>query len=374
VTGGKALGGAGALVVGSAALRTACLHRARAFVFTTSPAPAVVGALLAAVRIAPSATAERERALGHARRIARELDLPEPAAAIVPFVVGTNARALELADALSRAGIDARAIRPPTVPEGMARLRIACHATNDAAEVERLCAILRGRAAAPAPARVEKRRARLVAVVGTDTGVGKTVVSALLVRALAREGYTAYWKPVQTGAESDTREVERLGAGTGARFVDPLYELPLPASPHEAARAAGVAISLERLDARLAELRAGADGALVLELAGGLLVPLTDARTQADWLADLGAQIVLVARSGLGTLNHTLLTCEALASRGLSPRALVLVGAPHASNRATLASRTGIPHLFELPVLDELDPRALDAWLSANAIARGVLA
>jgi dethiobiotin synthase len=201
-------------------------------------------------------------------------------------------------------------------------------------------------------------------VVGTDTGVGKTVVAALLGRAAAGRGRVRYWKPVQTGAESDTREVERLAAGCALEFAEPAYRFELPASPHEAAAAEGTTIRMERLDARLDGLLA-TPGTLIVELAGGLLVPLEEGRLQIDWLASRRPPLVLVARSGLGTLNHTLLSIEALEARGLVPRALVLVGRPHPSNRATLERRTSLP-VVEVPPFEPLDPAILDDWLAGH--------
>ena len=85
--------------------------------------------------------------------------------------------------------------------------------------------------------------------------------------------------------------------------------------------------------------------------------------TQADWLAREVADIVVVARSGLGTLNHTLLTLEALRVRHLEPRALFLVGERHAGNRRTLERLSGVDHIYEVPVFDPLEATALDAWL-----------
>ena len=114
------------------------------------------------------------------------------------------------------------------------------------------------------------------------------------------------------------------------------------------------------------------EASLIVELAGGLLVPYAtqpELETQADWLARDNARVVLVARSGLGTLNHTLLTLEALRRRHLEPRALFLVGPPHASNRATLEEIAGVPVIYELEELDGLDTKpteALDAWLERN--------
>ena len=144
--------------------------------------------------------------------------------------------------------------------------------------------------------------------------------------------------------------------------------MPLSASPHEAAADAGTAIDPAALDAELERLRDGAPGTLVVEPAGGLMVPITPTFLTADWLARRRDALVLVARSGLGTLNHTLLTVEALAARGHRPRALVLVGPPHRSNAATLRDRTGLP-LFELPVLDPLDGAALADWPGLGALA-----
>jgi dethiobiotin synthase len=208
--------------------------------------------------------------------------------------------------------------------------------------------------------------------------VGKTVVSALLCRAAirARSGApVAYWKPVQTGPESDTAEVARLltDLEDAVRLETPLHAYPLPASPDQAAAAAGGRIDVPALARRLSELAAGSPGGLlVLEPAGGLLVPYDETHTQADLLAAQGPEIVLVARSGLGTLNHALLTLEALVARGLQPGALVLVGPPHAENRATLARRSGIEAVFELPPLAPLDGAALDRWLDRSPDGRAL--
>jgi 8-amino-7-oxononanoate synthase len=369
VTGGKALGAGGGLVVGSAAVREAAIDRARSFAFTTAAPPAVVGALGAGIACAARADAERARALELARRLARALELPEPAAAVVPFVVGGAEEALAAARELREAGLEVRAVRPPTVPEGSSRLRLVCHAHNDDAELERLIAGLRALARPGAARAASAARAEALVVAGTDTGVGKTVVAALLARAASRRGRAGYLKPVQTGSESDTDAVGRL-AGAALRLGEPAHAFPLPASPHEAALAAGSRVDIERIERALdREREALAGGRLVVELAGGLLVPWTIETTQLDWLARARLPLVLVARSGLGTLNHTLLSLEALRARHLEPRALFLVGAPHESNRETLR-RLGRPAaLYELPTLEPLDTPALDAWIDAHDLA-----
>ena len=208
-TGGKALGVAGAFAVGTAALRDQLLNRARAFVFTTAPPPAVSGALVRAVELAREMDDQRARCVENARALAHRLGLPAPDAAIVPFLVGADRDAVALADRVAAAGLDVRAVRPPTVPEGTARLRIACHAFNTEAELGRLTDELAH--AAPSASEVrDARNATPLFVVGTDTGIGKTVVSALLLRAARELGTASYWKPVQTGDDSDTHEVARL--------------------------------------------------------------------------------------------------------------------------------------------------------------------
>ena len=373
VTGGKALGAAGAFVAGSRALRAHLVDRARSFVFTTGVAPAVAGALVTAMARARAAESERAALLGKARALARDLGLPEPGAAIVPVPVGDDARSVEVADALRREGLDVRAVRPPTVPRGTARLRLVVHAHNDASEIERLAGALRACGLPRAPlsgvaprARQAAPDARLIAVVGTDTGVGKTVVSALLVRALSRGGAVAYWKPVQTGDECDTAAVRRMTGDLDVVLHPPCYRFALAASPHEAAAAEGARVDPARIDADLARHR-GAGGTLVIELAGGLLVPWNESTLQADWIERSGARIVLVARSGLGTLNHTLLTVEALRRRRLAPGSLWLVGTRHPSNRATLEERLGVPTV-ELPPLASLDPDSLARVLETHAI------
>jgi 8-amino-7-oxononanoate synthase len=368
VTGGKALGAAGAFAVGSAKLVEQLVNRARSFAYSTAAPPAVAGALCAAIPLARAADGERAWARGLARRVAAALGLPDPAGAIVPLVVGDADAALAAAVRLRERGLLVRAVRPPTVPEGTSRLRIVCHAHNTDAEVERLIAELGRLAPRRSPAAPRPRGARTVFVAGTDTGVGKTIVAALLARAAARRGGAHYWKPVQTGDEDDTAVVVRL---SGAASSPPAHAFPLPASPHEAARAAGAAIDPARLAELLEGRERGAAGApLLVELAGGLLVPLTDEAMQIDWLARRRPALVLVARSGLGTLNHTLLSLEALERRQLAPRALFVVGPPHPSNRRTLAAR--VPRLFEVPPFDPLDRPALDAWIDAHDLG-GIL-
>lgn len=360
LTGGKSLGVGGAFVVGSQPLVDTLVQRARGFVFSTAPSPAIAGALVAAIARVRGSHEARERCLAHAKRIARELRLPEPAAAIVPLVIGPAQATLAAAAKLAERGLDVRAVRPPTVPEGTSRLRIVAHGDHGDQEIAALIDACRPLVVERArPAAVE--RAPALVVVGTDTGVGKTVVSAALVAALRAHGPVAYWKPVQTGDDDDTGEVARLARLGAAERIEPLARYALPASPHEAAAAEGAVVPVERLPEYLERERRERIGArIVVELAGGLLVPYDNRRTQADWLAGWRPPVLLVARSGLGTLNHTLLTAEALASRGIVPFALVLVGPHHPSNRETLSARLAVP-VLELAPLERLGEIDLEA-------------
>jgi dethiobiotin synthetase len=191
---------------------------------------------------------------------------------------------------------------------------------------------------------------RLV-VCGTDTDVGKTVVSALLVEGLGAR----YWKPVQSGIEGggDRDRLQALLALPPQRIVPEAYRLAAPVSPHWAAEREGLAIDPERL-----ALPPG-DGPLVVETAGGVLVPLRRDWLQIEQLQRWNLPVVLVARSGLGTLNHTLLTLEALRRRQLTVLGLVLNGPPHPDNPGTLAELGAVPVLAELPPLEPLDREAL---------------
>jgi dethiobiotin synthetase len=141
-------------------------------------------------------------------------------------------------------------------------------------------------------------------VTGTDTDVGKTVVSAWLV---ARLG-ASYWKPVQAGnhPETDSEIVRRLTEVAPERILAEAYVLPEPIAPHEAARRAGLTIDMQKF------VPPASDRSLVVEGAGGLMVPLTDTAFVIDLADELELPIVLVTRSTLGTINHTLLSIEAI--------------------------------------------------------------
>lgn len=188
-------------------------------------------------------------------------------------------------------------------------------------------------------------------VCGTDTDVGKTVVSAWLVQGLGAH----YWKPVQSGLEGggDRRAVQQLLDLPEERLLPEAYRLSEPLSPHWAAERDGVTIDLERLALPAVE------GALVVETAGGLLVPLRRDWLQIQQLQRWALPVLLVARSGLGTLNHTLLSLEALERRDIPVLGLVLNGPAHADNPGTLEQLGGVPVLGQLPPLQPPNGEAL---------------
>jgi dethiobiotin synthetase len=204
---------------------------------------------------------------------------------------------------------------------------------------------------------------RLV-IAGTDTDVGKTVVSALVVQGLG----AYYWKPVQSGlAEgSDSERVRELLGLPAERILPEAYRLQAPVSPHWAAEQDGVAIDPAAL--ALPEV----DGPLVVECAGGLLVPLRrdsgPGALQIDQIVRWELPVLLVARSGLGTLNHTLLSLEALRQRAIPVLGLVLNGPLHPDNPPTLEAFGGVPVLAQLPPLHPLTASALQAQWHASAL------
>ena len=210
------------------------------------------------------------------------------------------------------------------------------------------------------------RHPHQLVVVGTDTDIGKTVISALVV-----EGLNAhYWKPVQCGdleIGGDTGRVAKL-CGLSAeerkqRLLAEAYRLKAPASPNQAAREEGFAVDPAQLNLP------PVDGPLVVETAGGLLVPLRDDYLQIQQIQQWQLPVLLVARSGLGTLNHTLLSLEALESRQIPVLGLILNGPRHRANHQTLSAMSGTTVLAEVEPQPTLDQQALRRLWSSSGLA-----
>jgi dethiobiotin synthetase len=187
---------------------------------------------------------------------------------------------------------------------------------------------------------------RGVFVTGTGTGVGKTVLSAALT--LARRA--GYWKPIQTGTESDTAEVQRL---TGCKVLDRGIRLPDPLYPQLAAKRIGLHIDLEAVLALAPQ-----DGDWIVEGAGGVLVPLNEKDMMLDLMEQLALPVVVAARTTLGTINHTLMTLNAIRSRGLTVERVVMVGDRDRDNREAI-ELYGRVKVDELPWMEPLTPEVL---------------
>lgn len=209
-------------------------------------------------------------------------------------------------------------------------------------------------------------------VLGTDTGIGKTHVAAAILLALRAQGVKALpMKPIQTGAVNDRApdldfSLRMAGIECDARLYRDLapYRFPLPASPHLAAQRAGTTIQPETILSAVHRIRSTGH-APVVEAAGGVLVPLTDSLLQIDLLRELDLPFLLVARAGLGTLNHTLLTLESLQSREIKVWAVALnsctseSGEIEADNLQTLKKWHPALPILPFPFLRDLSPTSL---------------
>jgi dethiobiotin synthetase len=194
-------------------------------------------------------------------------------------------------------------------------------------------------------------------VVGTGTEVGKTVACSILLARYGKSLRLAYWKPVATGASegSDSKFVKRI-VGHLAPVLDDRYSFGPPLSPHLAARRHRKAIEPEALlEALVAHGLEDKDRSLIIEGVGGLLVPLTSSGyLLADLLRDFHLPCLLVATSTLGTINHTLLTLEALRSRRLEVAGVVLNGPRNRDNRDAIESFGKADVVAEIPPIRPL--------------------
>jgi len=212
---------------------------------------------------------------------------------------------------------------------------------------------------------------RGVFVTGTGTGVGKTVVSAALLHRYGAPNLR-YWKPVQTGTlqDDDTSSVMALSGCGSSGVLDAGVRLPQPVSPHLAARLEGQVIRVPELVKRITR---EPDAVWVVEGAGGVLVPLDDHTTIAALMRALALPVIVVARSALGTINHTLLTLEALRTRALRVAGVVMVGAPDPENRAAIEHYGKVAVLGELRPLDPLTADDLASWARLELDPDGLL-
>lgn len=195
-------------------------------------------------------------------------------------------------------------------------------------------------------------------ITGTDTGIGKTVVSAMLVDALD----ATYYKPVQAGLdeETDTEFVRRIADLPPSRFIAEAYRLNTPASPHLAAAIDGIEIDTDQL--ALPET----SNPLIVEGAGGVMVPLTAKLLYIEMFRRWRLPAIVCARTSLGTINHTLLTIESLRRWSVDVHGVIFVGDPHHENERIIPKMGDVRKLGRLPILESLDAESLRTAFQQN--------
>jgi len=189
-------------------------------------------------------------------------------------------------------------------------------------------------------------------ITGTDTGVGKTVVSAMLTLNLG----LVYWKPIQSGLdeETDTEFVKRVTKLPDNHFIPERFRLKKPRSPHESAEAEG--LEIQSNDFKLPKIE---PNKLLIEGAGGLFVPINNEFYMIDLIKQFKSSVILVCRTQLGTLNHTLLSLEALKNRNIPVLGLILNGPKDIENEKSLEKLSYAPILGHLDKLNEIDEVSL---------------
>lgn len=194
-----------------------------------------------------------------------------------------------------------------------------------------------------------------IIITGTDTDIGKTIFASALTTALS----ATYFKPIQAGLEeeTDTQLVARL---SGQKVLPEAYRLNTPASPHLAAEIDGLEIDLDKL--KLPNV----SGPLVVEGAGGIMVPITRQTTYLDVFAKWNAPIVLCARTSLGTINHSLLSVRALKNAGCEILGVAFIGDENTDSEKTICEMGQVKRLGRLPLIVDLNRENLDQAFNAN--------
>ena len=191
-------------------------------------------------------------------------------------------------------------------------------------------------------------------ITGTDTNIGKTVLSALLVAAF--DG--VYWKPIQTGSceGTDRQTVMRLAEVPEARTLPECYCFEPPVSPHLAAEANGVSIDLARIER---PARPSPNDPLIVEGAGGIAVPVNDSQSMLDVVRKLNMPVLVASRSALGTINHTVLTVDALRIAGADVRGVVMIGKQNRDNERSIERFARTPVVGRIPPLASINRNVL---------------
>jgi dethiobiotin synthetase len=188
-------------------------------------------------------------------------------------------------------------------------------------------------------------------VTGIGTDIGKTLVSAILVEKLKCD----YWKPVQAGEleNSDTMKVQRLVTNKISAFHPEAYRLTQPYSPHKAAAIDGININKEAI------IIPETDNQLLVEGAGGLMVPLSEQYLIIDLIQQLNAEVILVSQNYLGSINHTLLSIEALKHRNIAIKGVIFNGEENTSTEDYITTYAQVQHLGRIPILPVISQESI---------------
>lgn len=188
-------------------------------------------------------------------------------------------------------------------------------------------------------------------VTGIGTGIGKTIVSAILTEKLKAD----YWKPIQSGdlAQSDSLAIESLISNLKTKIHPETYRLNNPLSPHLSAKLDGVEIQLNQF--KLPET----ENTLIIEGAGGLMVPLNNKELILDLIKYLNLEVILISQNYLGSINHTLLTINTLKQHNVSIKGVIFNGETNLESESYILNYTQINHLGNIPVLKALDKTSI---------------
>lgn len=189
-----------------------------------------------------------------------------------------------------------------------------------------------------------------VTAIGTDSG--KTLVSAILTEALSAD----YWKPVQAGDPTDTERVKELVSNSYTTFHQEAFKLKMPASPHAAAKAEGISLSVEEIGL------VQTDNDLVIEGAGGVLVPINDLEFVIDIARQPDTELILVADLYLGSINHTLLTVDYLKRNDFKVKGIIFNGDVNEESERIIEMHSGYRVLLHLPKLGMINPEIVRYW------------
>ncbi len=188
---------------------------------------------------------------------------------------------------------------------------------------------------------------RSLTIVGTDTNVGKTVLSALLMSA---HEDLSYWKPIQSGLEeeTDSEVVKRISECSDERILPEVYRLKKPLSPHLSARLDGVHIDISKL-------QKPREDNIIIEAAGGVLVPINEDTLQIELIKMWGLPVLIASRSSLGTINHSLLTIEALRKREIEIAGVVMIGDMNEENEKAVEKYGKVKIIGKIPFIKDLN-------------------